>query len=152
MDDTYSITITRDMNVSADKVWDAWNSRESIAKWWGPSGFSSTVKQLDVRDGGLFEVVMHGPDGIDYKNVYVFDRVEKRKRLVYTNTGSKEFGLAPFQSIFDIEEAGNTTRVTLSARFLSEDDKRKHVEDFHAIEGAQQLLRRLEEQAAGHPR
>lgn len=95
---------------------------------------------------------MHGPDGIDYKNVYVFDHVEKRKRLVYTNTGSKEFGLAPFQSIFDIEEVGNTTRVTLSARFLSEDDKRKHVEDFHAIEGAQQLLRRLEEQAAGHPR
>jgi uncharacterized protein YndB with AHSA1/START domain len=147
MDDSYSITITRDMNVPADRVWDAWNSPDKIAKWWGPAGFTSTVKQLDVRDGGRFEVIMHGPDGKDYPNLYVFDLVEKRKQLVYTNTGSKEFGLAPFQSVFDIEEIGNRTRVTLKARFSTEEDKRKHVEQFHAIEGAQQLLQRLEEQA-----
>jgi uncharacterized protein YndB with AHSA1/START domain len=147
MDDSFSIIITRDMKVSADQVWDAWNSPEKIAKWWGPAGFSSTVKQLDVRDGGRFEVIMHGPDGRDYPNLYVFDHVEKRKQLVYTNTGSKEYGLAPFQSVFDIEEIGNRTRVTLKARFSTEEDKRKHVEQFHAIEGAQQLLQRLEEQA-----
>ena len=147
MDDSYSITVTRDMNLPAKRVWTAWNSPEKIAKWWGPAGFTSTVKQLDVRDGGRFEVIMHGPDGIDYPNVYVFDHVEKRKQLVYTNLGSKEFGLAPFQSVFDIEESGGRTRVTLKARFISEEDKRKHVEQFHAIEGAQQLLQRLEEQA-----
>jgi uncharacterized protein YndB with AHSA1/START domain len=147
LDDSYSITITRDMNVPADRVWDAWNSPDKIAKWWGPAGFTSTVKQLDVRAGGRFEVIMHGPDGKDYPNLYVFDLVEKRKQLVYTNTGSKEFGLAPFQSVFDIEEIGNRTRVTLKARFSTEEDKRKHVEQFHAIEGAQQLLQRLEEQA-----
>jgi len=147
MGDSYTITVTRDMNVPADRVWDAWNSPEKIAKWWGPAGFSSTVKRLDVQDGGRFEVIMHGPDGVDYPNLYIFDHVEKLKQLVYTNTGSKEFGLAPFQSVFDIEEIGNRTRVTLKARFLSEEDKRKHVEQFHAIEGAQQLLQRLEEQA-----
>jgi len=147
MDDTYSITITRDMDVSIDQVWNAWNNRDKIAKWWGPSGFSSTVKQLDVRDGGCFEVIMHGPDGINYPNKYVFEHVEKFKQLVYMNTGSKEFGLAPFQTIFSIERINNKTHVTLKARFLTEEDKRKHVEQFHAIEGAQQLLQRLEENA-----
>jgi len=148
MDDTYSITITREMNVPADKVWDAWNRPDKIAKWWGPAGFTSTVNHLEVRDGGRFEVVMHGPNGVDYPNVYIFDHVEKPRQLVYTNTGSKEFGLAPFQSVFDIEQIGDRTRVTLHARFSSEEDKRKHVEQFHAIEGAQQLLQRLEEQAS----
>jgi len=28
MDDSYSITVTRDMNLPADRVWDAWNSPE----------------------------------------------------------------------------------------------------------------------------
>ena len=90
---------------------------------------------------------MHGPDGTDYPNLYIFDHVEEHKRLVYTNVGSEQFGLAPFQSVFDLDGIGNKTRVVLKARFFSEEDKRKHVEDFHAIEGSKQLLQRLEEQA-----
>ena len=91
---------------------------------------------------------MHGPDGTDYPNVYVFDRVEQHRQLVYTNQGSKQFGLAPFQSVVDMEAVGNRTRVVLTARFASEEDKRKHVEEFHAIEGSRQLLARLEEQSS----
>ncbi|HTP25147.1 MAG TPA: SRPBCC domain-containing protein [Anaeromyxobacteraceae bacterium] len=147
MDDSYTLIATRIIDAPTSKVWDAWIAPEKIAKWWGPAGFRSTVKELDVREGGRFHVIMHGPDGTDYPNLYVFDRVEDLKQLVYTNVGSKQFGLAPFQTVVDMEGIGNKTRVVLKARFGSEEDKRKHVEEFHAIEGAQQLLQRLEEQA-----
>jgi uncharacterized protein YndB with AHSA1/START domain len=147
MDDLFTLVTTREMNASVDQVWAAWHDPEKIAKWWGPAGFQSTVKELDVRPGGHFKVVMHGPDGTDYPNLYVFDDVKEKQQLVYTNTGSEQFKLAPFQSVFDLETVGNKTRVILKARFISEEDKRKHVEDFHAIEGSQQLLQRLEEQA-----
>jgi hypothetical protein len=90
---------------------------------------------------------MRGPDGTDYPNLYVFDHVQELKQLIYTNVGSEQFGLAPFQSVVDMEGIGNKTRVALKARFSSEEDKRRHVEDFHAIEGSRQLLERLEEQA-----
>jgi hypothetical protein len=90
---------------------------------------------------------MHGPDGTDFPNLYVFDHVHELKQLIYTNAGSKEFGLAPFQSVFDMEGIGTKTKVTLKARFSSEEDKQRHVEEFHAIEGSRQLLERLEEQA-----
>ena len=99
------------------------------------------------REGGRFEVIMHGPDGTDYPNLYLFDRVVEHRQLVYTNVGSERFGLAPFQSVVDMEPIGERTRVVLTARFISEEDKRKHVEDFHAIEGSRQLLERLEAQA-----
>ena len=147
MDDSYTLITTRDIDAPVERVWAAWNDPQKIARWWGPAGFRSTVEALDVREGGRFEVIMHGPDGTDYPNVYVFDRVEQHKQLVYTNQGSEQFGLAPFQSVVDLEAVGNRTRVVLTARFASEEDKRKHVEEFHAIEGSRQLLERLEEQA-----
>ena len=147
MDDTYTLVTTREIDAPLERVWDAWHDPAKIAKWWGPAGFHSTVKELDVREGGRFEVVMHGPDGTDYENLYLFDRVEERRQLVYTNVGSARFGLAPFQSVFDLEAVGNRTRVVLKARFVSEEDRRKHVEEFGAIEGSRELLQRLEEQA-----
>jgi uncharacterized protein YndB with AHSA1/START domain len=147
VDDTCTLVTTRDIDAPLERVWAAWNDPEKIAQWWGPASFHSTVEALDVREGGRFEVIMHGPDGTDYPNVYVFDRIEQHRQLVYTNQGSKQFGLAPFQSVVDMEAVGDRTRVVLTARFSSEEDKRKHVEEFHAIEGSRQLLERLEEQA-----
>ena len=147
MDDTYTLITTRDVDAPVAKVWAAWTDPEKIARWWGPAGFHSTVEELDVREGGRFKVVMHGPDGTDYPNVYVFDRVDEHRQLVYTDTGSEQFGLAPFQSVVDMEAIGHGTRVVLKARFSSDEDRRKHVEDFHAIEGSRELLERLEAQA-----
>jgi uncharacterized protein YndB with AHSA1/START domain len=147
VDDSYVLVTVREMDAPVDSVWGAWNDPEKIAIWWGPAGFTSTVKELDVREGGRFDVILHGPDGTDYPNVYVFDRVEQSKQLVYTNTGSKQFGLAAFQSVVDLEAVGEKTRVVLRARFSSAEDKRRHVEEFGAVEGSRQLLERLEEQS-----
>jgi hypothetical protein len=113
----------------------------------GSSGLQSTVRGLDVREGGRFNVVMHGPDGTDYDNLNLFDHVEESRQLIHTNVGSERFGLAPFQSVVDLESVGDKTRVVLQARFTSEEDMRKHVQDFHAIDGARELLERLEEPA-----
>jgi uncharacterized protein YndB with AHSA1/START domain len=147
VDDSFTLVTTREIDADPSSVWKAWTDPEKIAKWWGPAGFHSTVNELDLREGGRFDVVMHGPDGTDYPNVYVFDRVEELKQLVYTNLGSAQFGLAAFQSVVDIESIGGKTRVVLRARFASAADKRRHVEEFNAVEGSRQLLERLEEQA-----
>jgi hypothetical protein len=66
---------------------------------------------------------------------------------MYTNVGSEQFGLAAFQSTFVLEGTGDKTRVVLTARSASEEDMRRHVEDFQAIKGSEELLQRLEEQA-----
>lgn len=147
MDDSHTLIATRTIDAPIARVWDAWRDPGKIAKWWGPADFHSTVNELDVRDGGRFDVVMHGPDGTDYPNIYLFDRVVPPTQLVYTNIGSEQFGLAAFRSVVDLEALGDRTRVTLRSHFSSAEDKRRHVEDFHAIEGARQLLQRLEEQA-----
>ncbi|MGI5220727.1 SRPBCC domain-containing protein [Nocardia sp. CA-290969] len=152
----WRITVSRIMNATPRQIWAAWKDAASIARWWGPDGFSSTVNVLDLRPGGRFDVVMHGPDGTDYANLYLVDEVTPERRLRYTNQGSAEFGLAPFVSVVDIEPVTTDgpssrsprTRVTLTSEFASATDYRKHVEDFHAVEGAHQLLERLEQTAS----
>jgi uncharacterized protein YndB with AHSA1/START domain len=137
------------MTASPEQIWSAWIDPAAIARWWGPDGFTSTVRELDVREGGRFDVVMQGPDGSAFENLYLFDNVEAAKRITYVHQGSQEHGLAPSRSVVTIEEvdAGAQTLVTLRSFYASESDRKKHLVDFQAAAGAQQLLERLEQVA-----
>jgi uncharacterized protein YndB with AHSA1/START domain len=145
MDDSYTLITTLEIDAPREKVWSAWEDPKIVAKWWGPAGFTSTVEELDLRNDGKFRVVMHGPDNIDYPNTYIFNKVDRPSQLIYTNEGSKQFGLAPFQSVMDFESMGSKTKVTLKMRFVSAEEKEKHVKQFHAVEGSRELLSRLED-------
>ncbi|MFT4035570.1 MAG: SRPBCC domain-containing protein [Patulibacter sp.] len=141
------VDVSRVMAASPDEIWAAWNDPASIAQWWGPAGFTSTVLALDLSDGGRFEVVMHAPDGTDFANVYVFESVDPARELVYVHQGSQAWGLAPSRSVVTIEVQDTDAprcRVTLRSYYASEEDRRRHLEDFHAVEGARQLLERLD--------
>ena len=51
MDDSYTLTTTRDIGAPVERVWAAWNDPEKIAKWWGPAGFRSTVEEFHAIEG-----------------------------------------------------------------------------------------------------
>ena len=61
MDDKYTLVTTKKVAPPPVKIWDAWTDPTKLAKWWGPKGFTSTVEELDVRNGGKFRVIMHSP-------------------------------------------------------------------------------------------
>jgi uncharacterized protein YndB with AHSA1/START domain len=52
------ITIERVFAAPPEKVWRMWTTEAGLAAWWGPDGFASTVKRLDLRVAGGFEIVM----------------------------------------------------------------------------------------------
>ena len=56
--ETTGIAIERLFKAPPDKVWRMWTTREGLETWWGPTGFASTVKRLDLRVGGGFDIVM----------------------------------------------------------------------------------------------
>lgn len=147
MDDTYTLAAEVKTSATPEQIWAAWNDPQKVAKWWGPAEFTSTVDELDVQPGGRLRITMHGPDGTDYPNVYVFDEVHPPAQLIYTNQGSKAFGLEPFQSVVDIKTEDGKTTLTLKMRFTSQEEKDKHIFQFHADEGSRQILERLSEQA-----
>lgn len=147
------IVITRQMNASRDMVYKAFTSPDYLRHWWGPRGFKTTTESMDLRPGGAWKFVMHGPDGTDYQNHMVFEEVTPRERLVYTH-GSHEADPHSFHvTITFVESAGQTT-VTL--RLLCQTvEERQAKAKFGAIEGGRQTLERWEKAAqqlaAGEP-
>lgn len=54
-----------------------------LARWWGPNGFTSTFETFELRPGGRWCFVMHGPDGTDYPNESVFVEVTAPERVAF---------------------------------------------------------------------
>jgi uncharacterized protein YndB with AHSA1/START domain len=102
--------IDRTLKASAEKVWKMWTTKDGLEKWWGPEDFSSTVRHLDVRVGGRFEIVMTAtlPEivaqlkaaGMGESSVAKGDYtvVEPNRRLVYTNAVDFVPGVPPYTS------------------------------------------------------
>lgn len=84
------IQITRVYDAPVKAVWDAWTDTKQVAKWWGPRGFTITTHSKDLRPGGTWDYIMHGPDGTNWDNVTKYHEVEQYKRLVYDHGGSKD--------------------------------------------------------------
>src|SRR6266852_4602923 len=76
------IVITRLLDAPRELAFQAWTEPQHVAHWWGPNGFTNTIHEMDVRPGGVWRFIMHGPDGTDYKNEIVYVEVVKPERLV----------------------------------------------------------------------
>jgi uncharacterized protein YndB with AHSA1/START domain len=141
------IVTTRLFDAPRGLVFEAWTRPEHAAQWWGPDGFTNTIHEMDVRPGGVWRFIMHGPDGVDYKNKIVFIEVVKPERLVFSHGGEGEDEQEPFHVAVTFAEEGGKTRVTMRAVFGSAAERNRVVE-LGAIEGGNQTLARLDEYLA----
>jgi uncharacterized protein YndB with AHSA1/START domain len=142
------ILIERILDAPRELVWKAWTDPAHLAQWWGPTGFTTTIEQMDVRPGGAFKQVMHGPDGTDYPHSSVFVEVVKPERIVYTLEGGRAGDTAiRFEATWTFEALGEKTRVTIDMVFSSAADRDRVVKDHGAIEGGHQTLQRLAQYA-----
>ena len=133
-------------------VWEAWTDPKQVALWWGPRGFTTTVQEMDVRPGGVWKLVMHGPDGADYPNKSIFTDVVPYERLRFRLTGGKRGGpAAQFEMTTTFEDDGDKTRITMRMVFASAEARDENVREYGSIEGARQTLERLAEHLATMP-
>ena len=63
-------------------VFEAFSNPDHLMHWWGPKGFTNTFNEFDLRPGGAWRFVMHGPDGVDYQIAKDFVEVVKPERIV----------------------------------------------------------------------
>ncbi|MBX7184645.1 MAG: SRPBCC domain-containing protein [Vicinamibacteria bacterium] len=132
------IITERLINAPRDLVFSAWTDPEHVAKWWGPDGFTNTIHEMDVRPGGVWRFVMHGPDGTDYQNLIVFAEIVKPERIVYDHVSTPKF-----RNTVTFVEEGGKTRVTMRAVFEDKAAFEMAVKTFKAAEGGKQTLGRL---------
>jgi uncharacterized protein YndB with AHSA1/START domain len=141
------IVISRVLAAPRELIWQAMTDPQHITHWWGPRGFSTTTEIMDVRPGGEWKHVMHGPDGADYPNHSIFKEVVKPERLVFANGGHKKDGPGiSFVATWTFETVvPGKTKVTIRMVFPTPAERDFVVKEFGAIEGGQQTLERLGE-------
>ena len=132
------ILMSRTFNAPVALIWEVWTKPEHIANWWGPNGFTNTINTMDIRPGGEWDLVMHGPDGKDYKNKSVFKEIVKHKKIVYDHVS-----YPPFRATINFEDQGDKTFLTWHMLFETAELFTQVVKTFKADEGLKQNLDKL---------
>jgi uncharacterized protein YndB with AHSA1/START domain len=142
-EDARTIVTTRLFDAPRALVFAAWSDPKHLAQWWGPNGFTTTTHAFDMRPGGVWRFVMHGPDGRDYQNRITYDEIVKPERLVYRHGGADDVEPVLFRVTVTFEDVGGKTRLTMRAVFPSAVERDRVVKEYGAAEGAKQTLARL---------
>lgn len=85
------LATSRLIEAPRERVFAALSDPARLARWWGPKGFRNTFQEFELRPGGRWVFVMHGPDGRDYPNQSVFVEVKPPKRVVLRHVSSPRF-------------------------------------------------------------
>ena len=131
------LLITRTLNAPVELVWEAWTNPEHIANWWGPNGFTNTISKMDMTAGGEWDLVMHRPDGTDYKNKSMFKEIVLHKKIVFNHF------FPNFTATIEFEEQGDKTHLTWHMLFESKEQFIAVVKAHKADEGLKQNVEKL---------
>jgi len=133
------LIITRLLHAPRELVWEVWTNPDHIKNWWGPDGFTNSISIMEVKAGGVWDLVMHGPDGTDYKNKSIFKEIVKPEKIVYEHITAPKF-----LTTITFEAQGDTTFLTWHMLFESHEQFVQVVKTFKADEGLKQNVNKLE--------
>jgi uncharacterized protein YndB with AHSA1/START domain len=88
---THDMVLTRTFDAPVDDVWRAWTESELVKRWWGPTGFTAPLAEMDVREGGTSRVCMRAPaefGGQDLYNTWTYGTVIPMERLEFVHAFS----------------------------------------------------------------
>ena len=136
------IVSSRTVNFSRELVFAAWTDPNHLKNWWGPAGFTNTFNEFDLRPGGKWDFVMHGPERGNYHNQCEFIKIEKRAFIAWQRLSRPIFQVtAAFEQI-----SGDQTKIVFKMLFNSADECRK-VKAF-AVDKNEENFDRLESELA----
>lgn len=103
------IKFERILKGSMEDIWDLWTTKKGFESWWGPEGFVTNVRKLDLRPGGAFKYAMTATGleqiealkaaGIPLISVAggTYTEVAPRRRLAYKTLADFIPGVAPYE-------------------------------------------------------
>ncbi|MFB9107120.1 SRPBCC family protein [Flavobacterium gyeonganense] len=107
------IVTTRIVQFPIELAYFAWTEPEHLKNWWGPKGFTNTFNEFDLRPGGKWSFIMHGPDKGNYANECEFLKIEKPSFLSWKRHSKPLFQVAvSFEPV-----SGNSTKIVFKMIF-----------------------------------
>jgi uncharacterized protein YndB with AHSA1/START domain len=132
------LIFSRLLDAPVTLVWKIWTNQKHIALWWGPDGFTNTIIKMDVKPGGEWHLIMHGPNGKDYEIKSVFREIVKHKKIVYEQLNHFKY-IATIQ----FESRDDKTHLHWQMLFESRESLAQAAKSYGVIDGFKQNAERL---------
>jgi uncharacterized protein YndB with AHSA1/START domain len=136
------VAISRVIDASRERVFEAFTDVRHLSRWWGPEGFTTTTRSFEFRVGGVWDFVLHGPDGTDYAEWITWTDIAPPERIAMLHGESPDDPNA-FESILTFATNDAATRIEMRTTFPTKELRDEAVEKYHAVEGGQQTLSNL---------
>ena len=136
------IVISRVIDAPRELVFEAFTEVRHLSRWWGPDGFTTTTRAFEFRVGGVWDFVMHGPDGTDYQEWICWTEIAVPARIALRHGESRGDPNA-FESFLTFAPDGARTRLEMRTVVPTRELRDEAIEKYHAIEGGQQTLSHL---------
>lgn len=103
---------SREIAAPVRAVFEAIETPERLARWWGPDGFTNTFHTFEFHNGGAWLFTMHGPDGTDYPNQSKFLEI-----VAHTQVRIQHVNLPHFELTISLSPCDKGTLVSWFAVF-----------------------------------
>lgn len=137
------IVIARVFDAPRERVFDAWTNPEHLPRWFGPKGFTVTTHELDVRVGGRWRYVFHGPDGTNWDSRMVFLEVKRPELLVFEHGADRDDDPGRFRTTITFDQQSNGKTVLTLRQLHPTKEQRDQGIAFGAVEFGYQTLDKL---------
>ncbi len=116
-------------------MWELWTTKEGIESWWGPEGFSVTVRDLDLRPGGELHYVMTatGTEQVEYmvkagmqittEHRLTFTEIDPPRRLAYRDVADFIPDVKPYEvdTLIELHEVSEGVRLVITFDAMHDD-------------------------------
>lgn len=83
---SHNVVVTRLFEAPLERVWRAWSEPDDVRRWWGPTGFTCPLAEMDFREGGTSLIGMRAPQefgGQEMYNTWTYTRIEPKQRIEF---------------------------------------------------------------------
>ncbi|MGB6291235.1 MAG: SRPBCC domain-containing protein [Desulfobulbales bacterium] len=110
-----AVVIERTFDAPVDLIWQMWTDPEHFKNWYGPTGFTVPIADMEMSIGGKRLICMASPDGsMKMWTTGEYIEIVPNKRLVYTESPADETGDVVSPSAMGMPDGyPTTTEVTV---------------------------------------
>ena len=137
------IVLSRVFDAPRELVFRVWTEKDHFAKWFGPRGFTTTIREADMRVGGRLRFDMRAPDGKVWDNRIEFLEIKRPELLVFDHGSDKDDDPGSFRVTLTFDEQSDKKTVLTLRQLHPTKEQRAAGIGFGAVELGSQTLEKL---------
>lgn len=137
------IVLVRVFDAPRAAVFAAWTDEAAFCQWFGPAGFTCTVREMDVRVGGRARFDMSAADGTQYTNRFDYLEIVPGERIVMDHGADIDADPSRFRVTLTFDEQADGKTVLTLRQLHPTAEQRTATIGFGAVEFGMQTMDKL---------